>query len=85
MYVKVVLSFGDGHGTWARNLQRLQIVPTAYIAVEIDPKAQKAAKFANPATDTFPGINHDVCQDITSFTCRWHHQADCRRIRIRPL
>ena len=66
--VKVVLSFGDGHGTFARNLQRLKIVPVAYIAIEIDPKAQRAAKFANPATDTFPGINHDVCQDITSFT-----------------
>ena len=39
VHAQVVLSFGDGHGTFARNLQRLRIVPAAYIAIEIDPKA----------------------------------------------
>jgi hypothetical protein len=63
-----VFSVCDGMGCGATSLQNCGADVTRYVAVEIDLAARTVCQFANPKTDSFPGIDHSVCNDMFDVT-----------------
>ena len=44
------------------------IVPTKYVSVEISPTSRRVGQVANPKECNFPGINHDLGNDVAAIT-----------------
>ena len=59
-----MLSLCDGMGCAARALQDLDMVPSHYIGVEINPVARKVAQNLNPLSSRFQGIGHSRFSDV---------------------
>jgi len=64
----IVLSLCDGMGCAARALQDLDMVPSHYIGVEINPAARKVAQNLNPPSSRFQGIDHSRFSDVMKIT-----------------
>ena len=63
-----VISLCDGIGCAAMTLANLKIPVDKYYAFETDKTAKAIGDFANPKTDTFPGITRLQCDDIRDIT-----------------